>query len=442
MVSSHVSKWKNIFGEQDKSGSFDSLVPRTTNNSEGNLLDVSSEFLAVNWFTTGGGAVSIFETRKFMRVKNVCPLIRGHTGIVTDIKFSPFNPGLLATSSEDGTVKLWNIPEGGLTDDIRDETQVYGGHQRKALLINWSPTVKEVIATMGNDADIHVWDITNAESLYKIKTDDSSAFSVDWNSNGSLLGALLKNKQIHIYDVRASASILSTEAHQSPKIQKMNFADGPYVFSSGFNDKGYREVKLYDTRNFTSSVQSQKIDTLQGMLSNFYDEDTGLVYLYAKGESIVTFLEIREGSIKTGNTYSSGEQASGLAFFPKRTMDYNQSELARAAKLTKDSVHYVSFKYPRRNQGFNEEFYPECYAGEPSMSLNEWKDGASKEPIRKKITEIENKFKSEPVVFEKKVIEEKKTLSNEELINENNALKQKIAKLEEQIAQLEAKLAN
>lgn len=436
----HMSKWKNVFGEQDKTGSFDSLNPRCTISSDGSLIDVSPNFVAVNWLTSGGGAVGIFETTKFQRVKGDFPLIRGHTAIVTDIKFSPFNSGLLATSSDDGTVKLWSIPEGGLTEDIREETQKFTGHSKKAGLINFNPTVREVVATAGNDNDIFVWDITNAGDIFKIKTDDQ-AYNIEWNSNGSLLGAMHKDKKLRVYDVRASQQAsLTTDGHNTAKIQRMGFADGTYLFSTGFNAGGFREIKLYDTRNFEKPIQSNKIDTLQGMLNNYYDEDTGMVYVYGKGESVVTFVEIKEGSIKTGGNYSGGDQAVGMSFFPKRTMDYNQSELARSAKLTKDSVVYVSFKYPRRNVGFVEEFYPDCVSGEPSTTLEEWKNGAANAPLRKKITEIENKFKTEPIVFEKKVVEEKKSLTLDAALLENEELKKKVALLEKEIERLKANI--
>jgi WD40 repeat protein len=34
-------------------------------------------------------------------------LIKGHAGPVVDFEFSPYNDSLLATASQDGTVKLW-----------------------------------------------------------------------------------------------------------------------------------------------------------------------------------------------------------------------------------------------------------------------------------------------------------------------------------------------
>jgi len=442
MVSQH-SKWKNIFGEIDKTGSFDNITPRTTTSADGNLIDVSPEFIGVNWSTSGGGAVGIFETRNFTRVKGDFPLIYGHSAIVSDLKFSPLNPFMLATSSDDGKVKIWTIPEGGLKEDLRDDTQRFGSHKRKACLVAWNPSVKEVIASMGNDHDLYVWDITTSEELFKIKTEDSMFYNMEWNRDGSLIGAMMKNKKINLFDVRnQDATVLSTEGHDTAKIQKMGFADGPYIYSSGHNSKGYREMRLYDTRNFSTMVQNMKIDTLQGMLSNYFDEDLGLVYLHGKGESLITFVEVKDGLIKQGNTFSSNAQASSVSFFPKRTMDFNQSELARAACLCKENIIYASFKYPRRNQGYQEDFYPPCVIGESGLSLEDWKQGKSAEQIRKPITDIENKFKSEPIIFQKKVIEERKTITIDVLQAENIQLKSKIEELEKEVKDLRAKLEN
>ena len=39
------------------------------------------------------------------------PMVAGHSGFVTDFSFSSFDDRLLATSAEDGFVKLWQLPE-------------------------------------------------------------------------------------------------------------------------------------------------------------------------------------------------------------------------------------------------------------------------------------------------------------------------------------------
>ena len=44
-------------------------------------------------------------------------LIKGHTSQVKDFAFDPFEKKTLVTCSTDATMKLWNIPEGGLVED-------------------------------------------------------------------------------------------------------------------------------------------------------------------------------------------------------------------------------------------------------------------------------------------------------------------------------------
>ncbi len=438
MVST-LSKYKNIFGEQNQKGQFYSVEARNNSNSDGSSVDVSPDFVAINWLTKGGGAIGIFETNNFMRVKSNFPLIRGHSAAVTDLKFSPFVNNLLASASEDGTVKIWTIPENGLKEDISGETQLFNGHSKKVSLLAFHPSVRDVIASVGSAQDLFVWNITNSEVLSKINLNEQ-AYNIDWNYLGSLAALMCKNKKAYVYDVRSNSEVLSTDGHDTAKVQKVNFADDNYMFSTGFSSKGYREIKFYDVRNFKSPVQSQKIDTLSGMLSNYYDRDTGVAYLTGKGEGIVTYLEIKDGLIKPGSTYSSNEQAISYAFFPKRTMDYNSCELVRCAKLTKDTCCYISFKYPRRNQGYSEEFYPDCVVGEPAMSTEEWMSGKNTELKRASITTIENKFKSEVIQFNKKVVEEKKSFNLDDVLRENENLKRENEELKKEIERLNSKL--
>ena len=57
--------------------------------------------------------------------------ISGHSRPVLDIKWNPFNDNIIASASEDCTVKLWYIPDGGLglASDLTEHLVKLQGHR-------------------------------------------------------------------------------------------------------------------------------------------------------------------------------------------------------------------------------------------------------------------------------------------------------------------------
>jgi WD40 repeat protein len=54
----------------------------------------------------GGGPVFVSYLDSFGKVEPGCAVLNGHKSAVTDISFSPFHSGLLASGSLDGTIKV------------------------------------------------------------------------------------------------------------------------------------------------------------------------------------------------------------------------------------------------------------------------------------------------------------------------------------------------
>ena len=75
----------------------------------------------------------------------------GHTGPIYDVKWSPFNDNLIASASDDCTVKLWHIPDGGLKSGLSEPLANLEGHQRRVTIIEWHPTVDGVLFSAGHD---------------------------------------------------------------------------------------------------------------------------------------------------------------------------------------------------------------------------------------------------------------------------------------------------
>lgn len=67
-----------------------------------------------------------------------------------DIQWCPHDDDLIASGSEDCTVKVWQIPDGGLTENLTEPVADLVAHQRRVGLVVWHPTAQNVLLSGGN----------------------------------------------------------------------------------------------------------------------------------------------------------------------------------------------------------------------------------------------------------------------------------------------------
>ena len=72
---------------------------------------------------------------------------------------------------------------------------------KKVAIINWHPSVFEIIASGGFDNKVNVWNVLTGDSLHSFNFHES-LMSLEWNDIGSLLALSTKDKLIHIVDPR------------------------------------------------------------------------------------------------------------------------------------------------------------------------------------------------------------------------------------------------
>ncbi len=69
------------------------------------------------------------------RVDSNHPKVTGHKSQVLDVQFNPFNDNEIASTSEDSDIKVWTIPDGGLTVNLYEARATLSGHKRKVYLL-------------------------------------------------------------------------------------------------------------------------------------------------------------------------------------------------------------------------------------------------------------------------------------------------------------------
>ena len=84
--------------------------------------------------------IVLFEDASGRQDRSAVRKIQGHADIVTDFAFSPFDDGLIATGSQDQTIKLWRLPApGSLTSDLTEAELELPEQPRRVETVSWHP---------------------------------------------------------------------------------------------------------------------------------------------------------------------------------------------------------------------------------------------------------------------------------------------------------------
>ena len=104
-----------------------------TTTGEQTYIKANTKFFAVA-LSGGGGPVAIIAHDKPGRMSPTIPCLAGHKGSALDFDFNPCHEHIVATASDDCTLKVWGIPEEGLTETLTEPLVDLNAHMRKVKL--------------------------------------------------------------------------------------------------------------------------------------------------------------------------------------------------------------------------------------------------------------------------------------------------------------------
>jgi len=431
------SKYRHVFGEVlKKEKCYDELkITRTAHDA--NFVSASPLYFAVMWEAAGGGAAAVIPWDKYGKEAGNVPVINGHKEKLTDLEFSPFHDNILATASEDCYGKVWKIPDGGLKDNIVDNpAQTLLGHKRKLMTVRFNPVGDNVVATSSADLSVKVWDIEVGAAKNDVAAQHSDLIqSCEWNFGGSLLATTCKDKKLRIIDPRANSVTSEVECHLGVKGSRcLWLGEKEKVFTSGFSKTSDREICFWDPKKLTEPLKKETIDQSSGVLMPFYDNDCALLYLAGKGDGNIRYYEIVDEApyYYYLSEFKSATPQRGLCNVPKRMVNVSECEVDRMLKLSVKMMEPVSFCVPRKSDIFQDDIYPNAFNGETDTTASQWFGGKNG---KTSTVSLQGGFVYKPKadVSFTKAAEEAKPLTEFEL-------KEALTKAETRIAYLEAEL--
>ncbi|KAJ5067249.1 coronin [Anaeramoeba ignava] len=429
------SKYRHVFGTEAKRENCFDGIQATKTAWDGNFVAANTKFVAACWASGGGGAFAVLPLTSVGKL-GVIPLVKGHTGKVLDLAFNPFNPNLIGSSSEDCTAKIWNIPDEGLKEDMKESVQNLNGHKRKVGHIVFHPSANNVVSTTSADYTVKIWDIEKGEEKITTTGPSNIIQSFSWNMDGSQFAISAKDKKLRIYDPRADTSpIAETEAHTGVKgFRVVWLTDKDKIFTVGFSRTSDRQFAIWDPREMEKPLSTMNIDTSSGVIMPFYDPDTSVLYLAGKGDGNIRYYEMIDEPpyYYALSEFKSSVPTHGMAMAPKLACDVNSCEIARAYKMANNMIQPIPFVVPRKSDFFQDDIFPPTFGMEPGMTADEWFEGGNNLPEKISLEggfvqpEIKAEFKPEkqtdtptleitdPVLLREKLEKAEKTIKAQE----------------------------
>lgn len=150
--------------------------------------------------------------------------IEEHTNFITDIRFKT-NSTQLATSSSDGTVRLWNAA------DESGALQTFLGHSSHVTSVDFHPRLTEVLCSSDDNGEIRFWTVGQTSSHVFRVTQGGTGRVRFQPRNGQLL-AVAAGSMVNIIDVEKQANLPSPPKGHNSEVNSVCWDEnGEYVAS-------------------------------------------------------------------------------------------------------------------------------------------------------------------------------------------------------------------
>ena len=217
------------------------------------------------------------------------------------VVFSP-DGSALASGSRDGTVKLWDMEK-------REQIATLEGHTGRVVSVTFSPD-GSTLASGSEDGTVRLWDVESRRQIATLEGHSRRVWSVAFTPDGSTLASGARDGTVKLWDVERRMQTGSLEMHTTTVLSVAFSHDGATLACGAISGM----LKLWD-------VATQKlIATLEGHTANVFS-----VAFSPDGATLASgegYGEVRLWDVVTGDnlhTFLNAGAISAVAFSPDGT---------------------------------------------------------------------------------------------------------------------------
>jgi eukaryotic-like serine/threonine-protein kinase len=276
-------------------------------------------------------------------VKRLCQklCLKGHTGEVTSVAFSPDGKRIVSGGGEwgkPGEVQVWDAHTGKLERTLQ-------GHTSYVQSVAFSPDGKR-IASGSVDRTVKVWDAHSGQEPLTLKRHTSAVWSVAFSPDGKRIASGSHDQSVQVWDAQMGEWQLTLKGHAGVVAGVAFSPDGKRIASGSYD----RTVKLWDAqtgqaltlRGHTRGVTSVAFSADgKRIAAGSYDR---MVTVWDAHSEQVVFLKGHTSSVRSVAISADGKRlATGSADNEVNVWDAQTGKVIHTLKGHSDSVNSVAF---------------------------------------------------------------------------------------------------
>ena len=257
------------------------------------------------------------------QIKDLLPrVLAGHRYAVTSVAISP-EAGLIASSSNDNTIKLWELKTGMLLNTLK-------GHEDSVYSVAISPEAG-LIASGSKDNTIKLWELKTGMLLNTLKGHEDYVNSVAISSEAGLIASGSDDKTIKLWDLKTGMLLNTLKGHED-SVTSVAISPEAGIIASGSADKTIKLWELQTGRllhtltGHENAVTSVAISPEAGLIASGSWDNTIKLWDLKTGEERLTIYPLPEGEwavirgdeIISGNADKYASLGVNLTNFPVR----------------------------------------------------------------------------------------------------------------------------